>query len=218
MTHDDERKRDFARLRAAIDGTSQQLEAKIAAEDAQLRELQRQAHAMDKRRGGPGSADARKYALGSALVMLGLGEVDDTALLGLLSHSDRIPRLIDRLPRHDGDTSFAGQVRALLADPAIGPWCRQWGRVLQWRQRAPLYRAEVERFITSGRTGPDERWRKRDITAAQLFLIRTLEELLGVTFPDSTETPATRGDAFDWIHAHGGNPTYWQEPPLPTDL
>lgn len=218
MTYEDERKRDFARLWAAIDGTSKQLEAKIAAEAAQLRDLQRQAHAMDKRRGGPGSLDARKYALGSVLAMLGLGDVDDTALLGLLSHWDQIPGLIDRLHQRDRHTNFAGHVRALLADPDIGRWCRQWGRVLQWRERAPLYQAEVERFTASGRTGPDERWRKRDITAAQLFLIRTLEELLGVTFPDSTESPATRGDAFDWIHFHGGNPTYWQEPPLPTNL
>jgi hypothetical protein len=173
---------------------------------------------MDKRRGGPGSADARKYALGSVLAMLGLAEVDDTALLGLLSHSDQIPRLSDRLREGNIDTNFAGQVRALLADPEIGPWCRQWGRILQWRQRAPLYETEVTRFLASGKTGADQRWRKRDITAAQLFLIRTLEALLGTTFPDSPDAPANRGDAFDWIHAHGGNPTYWQEPPLPPDL
>ncbi|MEH3100601.1 hypothetical protein [Sphingomonas adhaesiva] len=72
--------------------------------------------------------------------------------------------------------------------------------------------------LASGKAGPDRRWRKRDITAAQLFLIRTLEALLGATFPDPPDAPATRGDAFDWIHAHGGNPTYWQEPPLPTNL
>ncbi len=87
MTYDEERKLDFARLWAAIDGTSEKLEAKIAAEARRVQELRRQAHALDRRRGGAGSVDARKYALGSVLVLIGLGDVDDTALLGLLEPS-----------------------------------------------------------------------------------------------------------------------------------
>jgi len=218
MTYEKERKLDFARLRAAIDGTSEKLEAKIAAEARRVQELRRQAHGMDKRRGGAGSVDARKYALGSVLVLIGLGDVDDTALLGLLSQVSQVSQLRDRLHAEYSDGGFADRVKALLADPAIGPWCRQWGCVLQWRQRAPLYHAEVERFLSSGKADPRAAWRKRDITAGQLFLIRTLEDLLGRHFPDSPGAPPTRGDAFDWIHAHGGNPAYWQEPSLPPSL
>lgn len=198
----------------SIDGTIREIDRRVAIVTESLGELRRQANALPKRRGGAGSRDAHNYALGSVLAMLGLAEVDDTALLGLFAHPAVMMRWVARELARSPNAMFGELIAAVLGDPSRSAWCKQWGRILQWRYRKPLYEAGVQSFIDSGRTGPHERWRSLDITQDQQALILTLADLLGEPIQDIR----TRGEAFEWIRARGGNPTYWAEPILPPDL
>lgn len=214
MDYEAEQKADFVALMAMIDGTVLAIDREIGIVTDCLSELRRQARALPERRGGPGSRDARKYALGSVLAMLALADADDTALLGLFAHPPLMLRWMSReLVRAPG-AGFGALIEAVLADEHRRGWCAQWGRILQWRYRKPLYDAAVQSFIDSGRTGLDEPWRAHDITQDQHSLILTLADLRGEPIPDIR----TRGEAFEWIRERGGNPTYWAEPALPPDL
>ena len=77
-----------------------------------------------------------------------------------------------------------------------------------------LYDAAVQSFVDNGRAGWREPWRKKDVTDDQAALIATLVAILGESAPEL----ATRGEAFDWIRARGGNPRYWREPSRPSLL
>ncbi len=177
-------------------------------------ELRRQYRAADRRRGGPGSPDARKYALGSALVMVGLDGVSDTALLGLFSHPARMARWMNAAIAAGAGPMIGDIIGSIFADPARLAWCGQWGRILQWRRRKALYDQEVERFLKTGPTDPKASWRTRPISIGQAGLVATLCELLAVPTPDFKD----RGAAFDWLRLHNGNPNYWREPSLPPNL
>lgn len=206
---------DTATLIARLDTLSDALHAGHAIVAEKVGELRRQHHARPHRRGGSGSADAQKYALGSVLAMLGMAGIEDTALdtrlLGLLAHPVQMMHWMTWLIEAGVPARLDCLVDAIFADPARAAWCEQWGRILQWRYRAPLYHAAVQSFIDSGRTGPDETWRRKGITDDQANLILTLVDLLDVPAP----ALATRGEAFDWIHQRGGNPAYWAEPSAP---
>ena len=203
-----------AALRHALDRLDHRLDREAAIGATSLGELRRQYKAAPRRRGGPGSLEAQGYALGSVLMLVGAGEVDDTALLGLLAHPIRMLRWMAEAVAAGAGPKFGDVVTAVLADPARHGWCGQWGRILQWRRRKPLYDAAVASFLASGRTGEDEAWRALPPTDGQMALATTLAALLGDPVPDL----ATRGEAFAWIFARGGNPAYWQEPPLPPEL
>lgn len=202
---------EIAALRQALDLLDRRIEREAAVCATSVAELRRQHHAAPKRRGGPGSADARRYALGSTLALVGAGEVDDTALVGLLAHPVRMLAWMAEALERGAGPMFGDLVDAVLAAPGRRAWCQQWGRVLRWRQQKPRYDAAVASFIASGRTGPNEPWRRKDITDDQAALIAILADLMG----ESAPILALRGDAFDWIRDQGGNPTYWREPPLP---
>lgn len=214
MDYEAQRKADTLALMAMIDGTIEKIDCQAAIVTDSLGELRRQARALSKRRGGPGSRDALQYALGSVLAMLGLADIGDTALLGLFAHPKAITRWMGRELSRAPDAGFGALIAAVLADDRRRAWCERWGRILQWRYRKPLYDAAVQSFIDSGRTGPNEPWRRHDITEDQQSLMLTLADLLGEPIADIR----TKGEAFDWIYARGGNPTYWAEPALPDDL
>lgn len=184
----------------------------IVAESAA--ELRRQYRAADKRRGGPGSADARKYALGSTLVMVGLDGISDTALLGLFAHPERMARWMTTAIAAGAGPMIGDIISSIFADPTRLAWCDQWGRILQWRRRKALYDQEVERFLKTGPIDPKASWRTQPISIGQAGLVATLCELLAVPGPDLKN----RGEAFEWIRLHNGNPTYWREPSLPPNL
>ena len=202
---------DLTALLATFDAIGGHLRADLGMIDAKLPELRRLAKAEQRRRGGSGSGDARKYALGSVLVMLGL-EQEDTALLGLFAHSDHMLRWMAEARHAFGPQTFSELIGHVLADPERLAYCQQWGRILQWRYCKPLYDASVTSFIQSGRTGPKERWRKHDVSDDQAALIRKLCEILGEPLPPLM----TKGEAFDWIYERGGNPKYWAEPEMPS--
>jgi len=214
MDYEAERQADFAALMATIDGKVLAVDRQIEIAAESLGELRRQAQALSKRRGGPGSRDALKYALGSVLAMLGLADIGDTALLGLFAHPMAMTRWMARELTRTPGADFGDLIATVLADERRRSWCEQWGRILQWRHRKPVYDAAVQSFIDSGRTGPSEPWRRHDITVDQQSLMLTLADLLGEPIPDIR----TKGAAFDWIYERAGNPTYWAEPALPDNL
>lgn len=195
---------------AMIDGTIGKADRKVELVHGELRELRRQACALPKRRGGAGSRDARKYALGSTLAVLGLADIDDIALLGLLAHPLQMLRWASSILSSTPDLGFGALIQTVLSDSHRRAWCEQWGRALWWRYRKALYDAEVTSFLNSGRTGRGERWRRDQPTAVQLGLILDLCGVLHETGPKV----GTKGEAFDWIYARGGNPTFWEEPAL----
>lgn len=204
---------DLAALLSTLDACGARLNADIVVVEDKLPELRRLAKAAPQRRGGAGSRDAKKYALGSVLVMLGLEQVDDTVLLGLFAHPDLMLRWMAEARRTAGAQSFGALIALIMADPKRLAFCRQWGRILQWRYRKPLYDAGVTSFIECGKTGPEERWRQHDVSDDQAALVASLCDLLDQPVPALT----TKGEAFDWIYARGGNPEYWAEPERPAD-
>ena len=201
---------ELAALMSTLDALDLQVSADIALVEDKLPELRRLAKGEPHRGGGAGSRDANKYALGSVLVMLGLEHVGDTVLLGLFAHPDLMLRWMAEA-RRSGPQSFDALIGRILAEPERRAFCRQWGRILQWRYRKPVYDAAVTSFVESGLTGPKEKWRKHDASDDQMALIAKLCELLDEPLPDLK----TKGEAFDWIYERGGNPEYWAEPETP---
>lgn len=203
--------RAIARDLALTDGRIADEVAVVADSAAELR---RQHLASDKRRGGPGSDDARKYALGSVLTVVGMEGIDDTALLGLFAHPDLMMTWMRAAMAAGAGPMLGDIVRSILADPIRLTWCRQWGRILQWRRLKALYTQEVERFLSTGPIDPHASWRRKPISIGQQALIAKLCELLRVHDPNLKD----RGEAFEWLQMHGGNPSYWHEPPLPPNM
>lgn len=206
-----ERLRNLARELAAVE---EKLGCEIAICTANATELRRQYQALTKRRGGPGSADARKYALGSTLVMVGIDGINDTALLGLFAHPHRMAFWTKQALAAEAGPMLGDIIRWLFADPVRHEWCLQWGRILQWRGRKALYVEEVMGFFDSDRLGPQEPWRRKPMTIGQADLVLTLTTLLEEPAPDLKN----RGEAFEWIRECAGNPHYWREPSLPPNL
>lgn len=200
-------RRDVADMTAKIDAATSICGASIS-------DLRRQHHALTKRRGRGRAADASNYALGAGLVLVGMEGVDDTALVGLMAHPDQMLGWLAQVRRTGAGPMFGDLVKAVFTDQACYAWCLQWGRVLQWRRRKALYDAAVTSFMSSGKAGPKARWRREEITDDQAALITTLAHILGEPLPGL----ANRGEAFEWIYARGGNPTYWQEPASPPVL
>ncbi|WIA57848.1 hypothetical protein N6H05_08660 [Sphingobium sp. WTD-1] len=201
-------------LASALGETEVRVATAVTVCAATVSELKRLHHAAGKRRGGPASADARKYVLGSTLVLAGVGDLDDTALVGLFAHPEHMQRWMRQALNAGAGPQLGDLIRWMFEEPRRLEWCRQWGRILQWRNRQALYVAEVQSFRESGRTGPKEPWRRKPVTIGQEALIAALVELLGEPAPRLS----TRGEAFDWISARGGNPIYWREPMLPPNL
>lgn len=196
---------------AALDDLGADLAVDAAIVEDDLRELRRLHKAAPHRRGGPGSRDARKYELGSVLVMAGLEDIDAKLLLGLFAHPLLMLRWLGEAIVQQPHAGLADLLKAVSADTIKRDFCVQWGRVLGWRYRKPLYEAGVTSFLESGKAGPDEPWRQKHVSADQASLIATLCELLDEQFPEL----ANRGEAFEWILERGGNPAYWQEPQFP---
>lgn len=189
------------------------LTSKIDLLGEDLTQLKRQAKARPHRRGGPGSEDAAKYALGSVLTLLGAGEADDMFLLGLFAHPKVMARWISDETEPANFTSFDNMIEHIRTDPAKYQWCEQWGVHLWWSYNKRLYDDEISSFKNSGRTGTQEKWRRRPVTPEQTYLIAEIVKMLGCTEPKIS----SRGEAFDWIHEKGGNPTYWKAPETPKD-
>lgn len=175
-----------------------------------LADLKREIHQYGKRRADvEASRDNLKYYLGFAFEVNGALDLDSLALAGLLS-----------LPWRAFDVFFKDRVsvpdrlihglRAILRDPVALAWARAQGAWLQWTRLEAIYRQEVEDFRASDAFNRKD-WRRKSITRAQHYLIGEIHRVLGVPIP----VLATRGQAFDFIAAHGGNPRFLAPPSVP---
>ena len=175
-----------------------------------LSDLRREIHQYGKRRcDAEASRDNLKYYLGFAFEVNQALDVDSLALAGLLSlpwqafatlfmDVSRVPdRVIDGL-------------RRALTNPSVLEWAQAQGVWLQWKRLEAIYRQEVDDFRNSDAYG-QKGWRRRSITRPQHYLIGEIHRVLGVQLP----ALATRGQAFDFIAANGGNPRFLFEPPVP---
>lgn len=204
---------DLAGLLARLATIEHAAASELALAEERLPELRRQAKARSKRRGGTGSPDAEKYKLGSVLALLGFRGADDLALLGLLASGDRGLQWLAEARVEHGPMPFADLVRSAIADEKRAGWCRAWGEYRWKTYKKPIYDAAVTSFLESGRTGEDEAWRGRDITDDQADIIQDICEAAGLALPELE----TRGEAFEWIREHDGNPAYWHKPAQPPE-
>ena len=200
-----------------IDPTLAELSALEARLDRSLRsaretlaDLRRQGRARSGRRAG--GADHAKYRLGSALVALGFETDHQLELLGLFWHSDVTLKWLGRARKECGRAPLISLVRWILADEGRREWCAGWGAWVLWDRKRALYIAAVQSFIDSGKADdPAAAWRSKHPTDDQLELIATLCELDRVAPPEDPN----RGEAFEWIREHAGNPRYRAGPALP---
>lgn len=175
-----------------------------------LSELKQEIHQYGKRRcDNEASRDNLVYYLGFAFEVNRALDLDSLAFAGLLSlPTEAFSSLFDpeRLP-----TRLIDALRYALAQPAVRDWARAQGTWLQWKRLEAIYRREVDDFRSSDafdRTG----WRRKTITPGQHYLIGEIHRILGVPMPSLSN----RGQAYEFIAGHGGNPRFLTAPPVPT--
>lgn len=192
------------RLRPLLD----RLRKACLIEPAPLEELKREIYQYGQRRcDAEASLDNLKYYTGFAFEVNGALDLPSLALTGLLSMpADAFASLFeDELP-----ATVVDLLRVALARPDVLEWATQMGIWLQWKRAEAIYRAEVTDFKNSdafhGRT-----WRGRSVSPRQFYLIGEIKRILGVELP----VTRNRGEAFDFIDRHGGNPRFLNEPAFP---
>jgi hypothetical protein len=180
-----------------------------------LAELKREIHRYGKRRcDKEASCDNLKYYLGFAFEVNGALDFDSLAWAGFLSISkEGFESIFENLADDVVIESFMDGLRYALSQPAVLEWARAKGVWLHWKRLEVVYRKEIIDFRNSDafhRPG----WRKRSITKAQHYMIGEIVRMLGVAEPKL----ATRGQAYNFIEHHGGNPRFLVEPPVPANF
>lgn len=197
-----------ARVRGLLD----QLGADPDGDLVSLSDLKKEILRYGKRRCDvEASRDNLKYYLGFAFEVNKALDIDSLALTGVLSMPSSV--LLEMIG-HDGaqTATVADLLRTAVARPKVCEWAVAKGTWLQWKRLESIYRAEIEDFIESdafNRPG----WRRKAITRNQHYLLGEIRRILGCKIPPLT----SRGQAFNYIAAKGGNPRFLVEPPLPTN-
>ncbi|WP_226697089.1 hypothetical protein [Qipengyuania flava] len=191
---------------------SYRFEQELAEVTAELRELERLATAKGKRRGAHSltSKDPQKYRLGSIFWVLAenFKELDDLALLGLLSWGPKTLQLLAEFSRAE-DENLLQPIMRIMADKDLYLSLRQRGGFLRWEKCRALYIADVEGFERSAAAqNPNARWRRKPPTKNQLYLIAEAVRCFELPPP----AICTRGDAHGWLRDNGGNPRFANPP------
>lgn len=186
-------------------------EGKADTRVSELEKLIHDAAAREHRRAAFNARDKACYRLGGAFEPVdGLG-LDPTMLAGFLALGSIALLLLVQVALKQPDASIAVLLSRLSRSPA-GRLVRAHGVWVRWRWLQRLYVEETAAFLQSKKgRDPKARWRTEKVTANQAYLIEQiclLLELEGRRFAD-------RGDAFEWIKSHGGNPRFTQEPKKP---
>lgn len=188
----------------------ERLGAACQVEPVPLEQLKKEIYQYGKRRCDvEGSLDNLKYHLGFAFEVNSALDLPSLALTGLLSLPvEAFTSLFDdvgELP-----PTVIDLLRFALDKPFVLAWATDMGAWLQWKRSEAVYRAEVTDFKNSDafhRSG----WRTRSVTRRQFYLIGEINRLLGI----EPRLIVNRGEAFDFIDRHGGNPRFLTEPALP---
>ena len=191
---------------------SDRFERELAEVTAELNELERLAAAKGKRRGDrrKDGNDTQKYRLGSIFWVLteDFNELDDLALLGLLSLGARTLQLLSEFSRAE-DENLLQPIMRIMANENLHSSMRQRGGLLRWEKCRALYIADVEDFERSAAARiPNARWRRKPPTKNQLYLIAEAVRCFELPLP----VICTRGDAHGWLRDNGGNPRFANPP------
>lgn len=191
---------------------SESYDQQLAGINAELAELERMAAASGKRRGDrrPGGNDTQKYRLGSIFAVLdhNFEMLDDLALLGLISQASDALRLLAQF-RCESDRTLMDPISRILKHPDHFPILRQRGAALRWEWNFELYQEEVAAFAQSkSARNPNAAWRRKSPTRRQIYLIGEVVRCFRVSPP----ALCTRGEAYEWLREHGGNPRFANPP------
>lgn len=145
-----------------------------------------------------------KITLGAVLVNIGLAAIDADALAGLLAlNADQIVADIDDQIDADPSATFGQMLiavidrneRVLSARGLFETWQRRLAAYIEdraeWLARDKEYRLEGA-------------WRYEDMTRGQRWLVRVTCRIRHIDLPGNL----SRGDAADWLEAHGANLNY----------
>lgn len=170
--------------------------------DAEAREHRRAAHLL---------RDARCYRLGSAFEPTGGLLLDPVALTGWLATGRVGVLLLAKQAIANPDASIIEHLASLFRSPA-GGLIRDHGVWLRWAWLRDFYKQEVTDFLASQKgRDPNALWRGKKPSKRQTYLISEICIALQL----EPRSFATRGDAFDWIRKHEGNPRFLHVPPQP---
>ncbi len=175
----------------------------------ELASLIHDAEAREHRRAAFNARDAACYRLGSAFEPGdGLG-LDPVALAGWLALGDTGLLLLLRQALAAPGQSLSVSLAGLFDSPA-GHGIRAWGVWARWHWLKALYIAETEEFLASP-AAKRPGWKTLPPKATQTHLIAAI----CADLQKEVQHFATRGTAFEWILAQGGNPRFNVAPPKP---
>lgn len=145
-----------------------------------------------------------KIALGGVLVNHGLSAIDADALAGLLAFwADQVWGDIDDLIGADPSVSF-GQAIVMMIDRYDRDLSAR-GLYETWVRRLAAYDADrAEWLARDAEFRLEGAWRHEGMTRDQRWLIRVTCRLRRIDVPGHL----SRGDAADWLEAHGANMNY----------
>ncbi|MBB5696980.1 hypothetical protein [Sphingomonas yantingensis] len=145
-----------------------------------------------------------KIALGGVLVNHGLSAIDADALAGLLAFwADQVWSDMDELIDTEPSVSF-GQAIVMMIDRHDRDLSAR-GLYETWRRRLVAYDADRAEWLARNEEYRLEgAWREEGMTRNQRWLIRVTCRLRGIDVPGHL----SRGDAADWLEAHGANLNY----------
>jgi hypothetical protein len=145
-----------------------------------------------------------KIALGGVLVNHGLSAIDADALAGLLAFwADQVWSDMDELIDTDPSVSF-GQAIVMMIDRHDRDLSAR-GLYETWRRRLVAYDADRAEWLARDEEYRVEgAWREERMTRDQRWLIRVTCRLRRIDVPGHL----SRGDAADWLEAHGANLNY----------
>lgn len=143
--------------------------------------------------------------LGAELSRLNLSYDDRDALRAVLAM--RLEDFLDAAPQvHDYLRMPLGIVVAeMVCTNSLA--LNEMGLAVLHQRRSDEYHADCARWNAQSEAVKRGAWRERPPTRGQRMLILRTVETLGISLPGKL----TRGEAHDWIEAHGGNLRYATE-------
>lgn len=208
----------LARARAIAERAARAAEHRAAMVGEATRELQLATTWHLRRAAVAGSVDNLVYGHGSAEQALGALDLCPIATLGFKAAGAlTYPWLIEAaavLPQG----SYPDHLRLALCDLERRRFCIALGSWHRFQWKLSVYRREVEEWHQKPiAQDPLSKWRRRQITAKQRYLVDLITECLSAMDPAFPAPElGNRGEAHDWLRAHGGNPLFWHPPVRPS--
>lgn len=173
-----------------------------------------------------GSRDSRVFRFGQVVELKGSLTMSDAAYTGahfagliMMRWSQEAADNILNRDKH-GCVDWIDLLQEIMRDPVKLNYLTDLGNSVRYKALYDKYSAGVQAFLQSkqGRN-PAAAWRQESPTTAQNHMLRQLGDLIATDDADfASPKIITRGQAFDFIALHGGNPRYRDKPELPSAL